>query len=91
MRRVAKGGGFGPRPAPTGQVRFVRIVRLNGEVLERYIGADSAESAIARGWELFPQAQAVETVRAKKVPVGNPTRGRIWESIDPRGNVQGRG
>ena len=92
MRRRAKGGAVGkPRSAPSGKVQFVRIVRLDGEVLERYLGAESAESAIARAWELFPWARMVEIGRAKQLPVGNPTRGRIWQSIDPRGNVVGRG
>jgi hypothetical protein len=90
-RKATRAGAFAPRPPRQSGVRMIRVVRLNGEVLERYVGADSVDAAYVKGLELFPNARSVEIVRAKKVPVGNPTRGRIWESIDPRGNVQGRG
>ena len=91
MRRRAKGGAGKPRPAPASRLDYMRIVLYDGTVLERYVGADSQESAIALCWSHWPWARSVEIVRPKKVPVGNPTRGRIWESINPRGNVQGRG
>ena len=90
MRRQAKGGSFGSRP-PSHRLSFVRIVLLDGTVLERYVGGESQEQAMASCWLRWPWAQSVEIVRAKKVPNGNPTRGRIWESIDPRGNVVGTG